>query len=180
MCALCLAAMCQHWGETCGKCNGIYWSMSTPSGKIGHCHLARWWRYELWIQHILSFFLKLNSFFFQCAAWSSCHNHQLVEPIWMSWCCNYPNFRYSPANYLRNMQSHISSAVEWSNPIVKGTWQFPLSRGILTQFGVHNFWQYLFSFFQEIKNWIVDWDDITPSVPSVSVNWKHKQSVSFF
>ena len=53
MCTLCLAAICQHWWETCGKCNGIYWSMSTLSGKIGPFHLARWWRYELWIQRIL-------------------------------------------------------------------------------------------------------------------------------
>ena len=52
MCSLCLEAMCRHWGETCGKCNGIYWSMSTLSGKIGPFHLAGWWRYELWIQRI--------------------------------------------------------------------------------------------------------------------------------
>ena len=52
MCALCLTAMCRHWRETCGKCNGIYWSISTLSGKIGPFHLVRWWRYELWIQRI--------------------------------------------------------------------------------------------------------------------------------
>ena len=52
-CALCLAAMCRHWGETCRKLNGIYWLMSILSEIIGPFHLARWWRYELWIQPIV-------------------------------------------------------------------------------------------------------------------------------
>ena len=51
--ALCLAAICWHWGETCGKCNGIHWSMLTLGGKIYIFHAARWWRYASWIQCIL-------------------------------------------------------------------------------------------------------------------------------
>ena len=60
MCALCLAAMCRHWGETCGKCNGIYWSMSTIGRKIYIFHVARWWRYELWIQCIGTWHRSVN------------------------------------------------------------------------------------------------------------------------
>ena len=43
---------CADTEQKCHKCNGIYWTMSTLSGKIGPFHLARWWRYELGIQRI--------------------------------------------------------------------------------------------------------------------------------
>ena len=37
---VCLAAMRWHWGETCGKCNRIYWLMSTLGGKIQNFHVV--------------------------------------------------------------------------------------------------------------------------------------------
>ena len=52
MCALCLAAMCRHWGETCGKCNGILTDVDPMWENWPFSPCARWWRYVSCESHI--------------------------------------------------------------------------------------------------------------------------------
>ena len=91
MCALCLAAMCRHCGETCGKCNGIYidqcqplvrklalftlpagGTMSRESSVFGRHFFGEilWFEFQAMVTHIR----------FEWQAWNS-----LVEFVVCSW-----------------------------------------------------------------------------------------------